>query len=115
MFTAIVPGLYNLENEQLEDVETELWAFNKKYWKNLGEHLGLSEVVLEQVNADYEGEGVEKCFQEMIKQWLRRKDDDTNSKQPTWGVLAKAKEKTGKSCTHLVVSFCYPYSSVQYL
>ena len=95
MFTAIVAVLNNLGIKQLKDVKKELRAFNKKKWKDLGEELELDEEVLETVTADYEGKGVEECFREMLKHWLRQNYDGADSNPPTWSKLADAVKETG--------------------
>ena len=95
MFIAIVAVLNHLDIKQLKDVKKELRAFNKKKWKDLGEELGLAEEVLETVTADHKGDGVEECFREMIKHWLRQHYDDADSNPPTWSNLADAVKETG--------------------
>ena len=67
----------------------------KMHWKKLGEELGLAAEVLETVNADHKWEGVEECFGEMLKHWLRQNYDDSESNPPTWSNLADAVKECG--------------------
>ena len=91
----IVAVLNNLDIKHLRDVKKALRGFNKKKWKDLGEELGLDEEVLETVSADHKGEGIEECFREMLKHWLRKNYDDADSNPPTWNNLADAVKEAG--------------------
>ena len=87
--------LYNLAIDDLSQVTDKLHNFSKAKWKALGRQLGLSEVVLDDVKADYKEEGVEECLVEMLKHWLKMNYEASDSKPPMWSTLADAVEKIG--------------------
>ena len=64
---------------------------------NLGRELGVREKYLEEVRADYAQRGVNECFVEMLKHWLRRNYDKARFGPATWDNLANAIEKVGDS------------------
>jgi hypothetical protein len=55
-----------------------------KLWHNIGIMLGISEQILEQIEADYPGD-CQQCVREMIKSWLKQVDTP-----PSWKDLAEA-------------------------
>ena len=85
--------LYNLAIVDLSKVTNALRTFKKAKWKVLGRELGLSEVVLDEVKADYKQEGVDECLVEMLKHWLQGNYDQHDVKPPTWSNLANAVKK----------------------
>ena len=93
--TAVVAMLYNLAIDDLRIVTNELRNFNKGNWKELGRQLGLSEAVLDGVKADYRQEGVGECLVEMLKHWVKKNYDNSESKPPTWSNLADAVKEAG--------------------
>ena len=95
MATKVVLMLYNLAIADLSIVTGALCKFKKANWKVLGRELGLDEVVLEDVAADYKQEGVGECLVEMLKHWLRMNYDEDDVKPPTWSNLANAVKKAG--------------------
>ena len=69
--------------------------FSMFKWKVLGRHLGLSESLLEEINADFKQGAVRECFNEVLKAWLRWNYDETSFRHPTWHSLADAVKKSG--------------------
>ena len=106
--TAVLTMLYNLGIDDLPKVTDELRKFSKAKWKGLGRNLGLSEVVLDGVKADYKEEGVDECLVEMIKHWLRMNHEASDSKPPTWSHLADAVEKTDNPALAKTIREHYP-------
>ena len=94
MAIKVVLMLYNLAIADLSKVTNALRKFKKAEWKVLGRELGLDEVVLEEVAADYRQKGVRECLVEMLKHWLRMNYDESDVKPPTWSNLANAMNKT---------------------
>ena len=93
--TAVVAVLCNLAIDDLRIVKNELRNFTKGNWKELGRQLGLSEMVLDEIKADYKQEGVSECLVETLKHWLNMNYDNSKSNPPTWSNLANAVEEAG--------------------
>ena len=70
----------------LADVKRELAKFGK--WRELGRNLGLSNVSLEVINADYMM--LSKRLEEVLFEWLRRNYNVDMYGLPSWSRLADA-------------------------
>ena len=86
--------LYNLAIHDLRIVKDELRDFTKGNWKELGRQLDLNEADLDEVQANYNQQGVGECLVEALKHWLNMNYDNSDSKPPTWSNLADAVKKT---------------------
>ena len=77
-------------------------------FKALGRKLGLRETVLDEVNANYQREGVSECLIQMLRQWLNMNYAEFESKPPTWSNLADAVKKTGDCALAKAIREHYP-------
>ncbi len=62
-------------------------------WRDLGARLGVLENTLAIIEADYRGEGVERCMSAVIDKWLRRPEGEViveDGVLPTWSDLCVA-------------------------
>lgn len=60
--------------------------FLPSYWRNLGQQLGVSPVDLDAIEADHSRDGVQRCLEEVIKNWKRNCEN-------TWEKLVEAVSK----------------------
>ena len=74
--------LYNIAIDDLYDVSEALVKFEKANWRVLGRQLGL-DGVLGGIKADYGQEHVEECFNQVLKEWLKRNHDEARCGPPT--------------------------------
>ena len=66
--------------------------FNKGKWQNLGRELRLRQNLLNEINADYQKNGVGECLYQALEAWLKEKYDKDKFGPPTWHSLANAVE-----------------------
>ncbi|CAI8024858.1 Putative ankyrin repeat protein L93 [Geodia barretti] len=60
--------------------------FFPRHWRTLGRRLGVSDVDLDTIGADFKSYGVERCLEAVIDNWKRNGEN-------TWGALADAVSK----------------------
>ena len=81
--------------DDIQAVREALAGFNKKLWKDLGRELVLREDLLEEIEANYQRDGVRECLNAVLTHWLRRNYDEARFGCPTWQNLANAIAKSG--------------------
>ena len=69
-------------------------VYRKSNWRDLGIELGLTNV-LDTIHADHKLDGVQRCMDEVLKQWLMRNYNEEGFGRPTWKALAAAIERSG--------------------
>lgn len=79
----------------LQDVLEALVHVSDK-WKRLGLALGLLNPTLEKIKAEYKND-VESCKDEMLKEWLSKRDECS----PSWSSLVAALKKTTVGLVHI--------------
>ena len=77
------------------DVSHALDGFTKALWKVLGRELGLKSNLLDEINANYQQNGVAECFSQVLEAWLKRNHDVARFGPPTWHGLASAVKRSG--------------------
>ena len=60
--------------------------FLPRLWRTLGRRLGVSDVDLDTIDADFKSDGVKRCLEAVIDNWKRNGEN-------TWGALADAVSK----------------------
>ena len=88
-------ALYYVAINDLHDVSKALDGFHKSQWKVLGRQLGLKSDLLDQINADYQQNGVEDCSSRVLEAWLKRNYDEASFGPPKWQSLADAVKRSG--------------------
>ena len=81
--------------DDIHDVREELAGFKLAQWKVLGRQLGLGEELLDEIQADYQRDGVRECLNTVLSHWLRRNYREAKFGCPTWQSLANAVKKSG--------------------
>ena len=90
-------ALCNVAIRDMDDLSHALDGFSKAQWKVLGRELGLRSDLVDEINADYQQNGVGKCFSQVLVQWLRMEHDVAKFGSPTWYSLAIAVGRSGDS------------------
>ena len=80
--------------KDLHNVREELRDYQKSNWRVLGLELGLANV-LDMIHANHELDGVERCMDEALHQWLMRNHNEEKFGRPTWKSLAAAIDRSG--------------------
>ena len=70
-------------------------SFHKSQWKVFGRQLGLESDLLDRINADYQRNGVEECFNQVLEAWLKRNHNEAKFGPPTWHSLADTVRRSG--------------------
>ena len=81
--------------DDMYDVSQTLDSFNMTKWKVLGRQLGLKSNLLDNINANYQQNGVEECFSQVLEAWLKRNHNESRFKPPSWHSLASAVKRSG--------------------
>ena len=87
-------ALYYVAISDLHEVSQALDGFHKSQWKVLGRQLGLKSDLLDQINADYQQNGVEECFNQVLEAWLKGNHNEAWFGPPTWHSLADAVKRS---------------------
>ena len=88
-------ALYYVAISDLHEVSQALDGFHKSQWKVLGRQLGLKSDLLDQINADYQQNGVGECFNQVLEAWLKRNHNEARFGPPTWHSLTNALKRSG--------------------
>ena len=87
--------MYYVAISDLHGVSQALDGFHKSQWKVLGRQLGLKSDLLDQINADYQRNGVGECVNQDLEAWLRRNYNEASFGPPKWHTLADAVKRSG--------------------
>ena len=81
--------------DDIHDVREALASFSNPQWKVLGRQLGLKEVLLDEIKANYQQDGVQECLDKVLTHWLKRNYLEARFGRPTWQSLANAVKRSG--------------------
>ena len=95
MLALVLHVLCNAAIDDSHEVSQALEGFHKSKWKVFGRQLGLKSALLDQINADYQQNGVGECFNQVLEAWLNMDYDKDKFGPPTWHSLADAVKKCG--------------------
>ena len=86
----VLLALCNVAMDDMYNMSQTLKSFNKSRWKVLGRQLGLKSNLLDEINPNYQQNGVGEGFDRVLEAWLKRNYNETRFGPPTWHSLANA-------------------------
>ena len=95
MLVMVLLALCIVAIDDIHDVREALAGFKLTQWKVLGRQLGLGEELLDEIQADYQRDGVRECLNEVLAHWLKENYHEARFGSPTWQNLANAVKKSG--------------------